>query len=154
MTLTDSRGHYIQIDSRNGVATLVAGKADHWTNDTVSRLTNCGGDVEEILVVAREEGYTECPASEVPATFYDRLTDLVDASSELFVEDEHFAKTGTIYVTIERESDGAQIVVRISDHDECYPPANGVEQVTLIEWDEDSWVRIAKKLELFANEGI
>lgn len=152
MTLTDSRGHYIQIDGRNGVAKLVAGRADHWTNDTVSRLTNCGGDMDEVVAVASEEGYTECPSSEVPAHFYDRLTDLLAASSQLSVDDEHFAKTGTIYVTIERESDGAKIVVRISDHDECYPPIDGVEQVTLTQWDEESWIRTIKKLNEFANQ--
>ena len=43
--------------------------------------------------------------------------------------EERQAETGSRYQCWTRDADGIEVVVRISDHDECYPPARAVRQI-------------------------
>jgi hypothetical protein len=64
MTFTDSRGHFLVVNEKTGNVYLAAGKPDHWTSDTISRLSQCSY-LEEIRAQAMEEGYTECTQEEL-----------------------------------------------------------------------------------------
>lgn len=151
MTLTNFKGQFIAINPRTGEATLVYGQRDHWIADTLTRLTACGGDPDELREVAMSEGFVECSENDIPQSFRDRLSDWVDAQDNLWIADVHEARTGSVYMTIERLSDDEQIVVRIANHGECYPPARNVRQITLDDCVEQSWTRTIDALTQFAN---
>lgn len=58
------------------------------------------------------------------------LTDALAAANVAYTT--HSAETGSVYVFVgSRYRDSALCVVRIADHDECYPPADGEVRIDL-----------------------
>lgn len=125
------------IRCQQGEYSVIFGATDAEIRDLLTALNEgCGEDYDAAM--ERLEGRE---VAEPPMPVVDVVIDFLDAKG--FEYSDYKVTTGSIYITVVDAND-ASVVIRIADHDECYPPdRHTIAQIT-IDRDETDRAAIEK----------